>query len=75
MAKPDDRSDNWEKIGHNIGNTLQNMNETSDYIKAHDEEISEDEKQQLLEKNKRREESVKGLREEIKDEARYSKTH
>ncbi|GAY75679.1 small acid-soluble spore protein Tlp [Sporolactobacillus inulinus] len=75
MAKPDDRSDNWGKIAHNIGNTLQNINETEDYLKAHGDKISEDEKRQLLEKNQRRAESVHGLREEIKDEARFSKTH
>lgn len=74
MAKPDDRSDNMEKIENNIGHTLQNMNEASDYIKAHSEEMSEEEKQQISEKNQRRETSVEGLRDEIKDEAAYSKT-
>ncbi|MCO7124534.1 small acid-soluble spore protein Tlp [Sporolactobacillus shoreicorticis] len=75
MAKPDDRSDNWEKISRNIGNTLQNINETNDYLKAHGDKMDEEEKRQLREKNKRRDESVKGLREEIKDESAFSKTH
>ncbi|MFT8311659.1 MAG: small acid-soluble spore protein Tlp [Sporolactobacillus sp.] len=75
MAKPDDRSDNWEKISRNIGSTLQNINETNDYLKAHGDEMNEDEKRQLHEKNQRRDESVKGLREEIKDESAFSKTH
>lgn len=74
MAKPDDRSDNWEKIGQNIGHTLKNMNEANDFVKAHGNEMSEEEKRQIKEKNQRREESIEGLREEIKDEAAYSKT-
>lgn len=74
MAKPDDRSDNVDKIARNIGHTLQNIDDSKDYIKAHGEEMNEEEKQQILEKNKRREESINGLREEIQDEAAYSKT-
>lgn len=74
MAKPDDRSDNVDKIARSIGHTLQNIDDAKDYIKAHGKEMSEEEKQQILDKNQRREESINGLREEIKDEAAYSKT-
>lgn len=74
MAKPDDRSDNVEKISKNIGHTLQNIDEARDYVKAHGEEMSEEEKRQIREKNQRRESSIEGLREEIKDESAYSKT-
>ncbi|CAM3178251.1 small acid-soluble spore protein Tlp [Sporolactobacillus spathodeae] len=74
MAKPDDRSDNMEKIAKNIGHTLQNMDEANDFIKAHGNEMSEEEKQQIKEKNQRREQSIEGLRDEIKDEAAFSKT-
>ncbi|MBP3041295.1 small acid-soluble spore protein Tlp [Bacillaceae bacterium Marseille-Q3522] len=69
MAKPDDRSDNAERIENTIGHTLQNINEARDYVKAHSEEMSEKEKQQIEEKNQRRERSIDGLRNEIKDEA------
>ncbi|WP_059103689.1 small acid-soluble spore protein Tlp [Shouchella shacheensis] len=68
MAKPDDRSNNPERIENNIGHTLQNMNEDRDYVKAHADEMSEEEKQQIAAKNKRREESIEAMREEIKDE-------
>ncbi|WP_090398690.1 small acid-soluble spore protein Tlp [Natribacillus halophilus] len=68
MAKPDDRSDNPERIERNIGHTLQNHNEAEDYLKAHDEELSEEEKQQIEEKNERREESIEAMRDEIEDE-------
>lgn len=68
MPKPDDRSNNPERIENTIGHTEQNMNEARDYVNAHAEEISEKEKRQIKEKNQRREESIEGLREEIKDE-------
>ncbi|EST10870.1 small acid-soluble spore protein Tlp [Sporolactobacillus laevolacticus] len=74
MAKPDDRSDNMEKIAKNIGHTLKNMDEANDFVKAHGNEMSEEEKQQIQEKNQRREQSIEGLRDEIKDEAAFSKT-
>lgn len=68
MPKPDDRSNNPERIERAIGNTLQNMNEAEDYLKAHADDMSEEQKQQIKEKNKRREESIEGFREELKDE-------
>ncbi|UOQ93469.1 small acid-soluble spore protein Tlp [Halobacillus shinanisalinarum] len=73
MAKPDDRSNNKERIENNIGHTLQNMDEAKDYAKAHSEELSKEEMSQIKEKNQRREESIEGLREEAKDEAHNQK--
>ncbi|QDI92585.1 small acid-soluble spore protein Tlp [Salicibibacter halophilus] len=70
MAKPDDRSDNPERIERNIGHTMQNRNEAEDYLKAHADEMSEEQKQQIEEKNERREESIEAMRDEIKDEVR-----
>ncbi|MBM7676037.1 small acid-soluble spore protein Tlp [Gracilibacillus alcaliphilus] len=67
--KPDDRSDNAEKIQNTIGHTLQNMNEAEDFVKAHADEMSSEDKQAIEAKNKRRQESIEGLRAEIKDEA------
>lgn len=64
--KPDDRSDNVQKIQQNITNTIINYRETKDLINKVD---NEKEKNDLLEKNKRREQSIKGMREEIRDEA------
>lgn len=64
--KPDDRRDNVEKLQQNITNTIRNYRETEDLINKVD---SEKERNDLIEKNKRREQSIKGKREEIKDEA------
>lgn len=65
-AKPDDRRDNVERIQFNIDNTIKNYRETEDAIK-----LAEDEKQkrELEEKNKRRAQALKGMREEIREEA------
>ncbi|WP_240377306.1 small acid-soluble spore protein Tlp [Bacillus piscicola] len=73
--KPDDRSNNVERIENTIGHTLQNMNEARDFLKAHSDEMSEEAKQEIKEKNKRREESIEGLREEIKDEAAHQQRY
>ncbi|MFZ3577936.1 small acid-soluble spore protein Tlp [Virgibacillus sp. DJP39] len=68
--KPDDRSNNAERIENTIGHTLQNIDEAEDYVNAHAGEISEEEQRQIKEKNRRREESIDSLRNEIKDEVK-----
>ncbi|GAB1528810.1 MULTISPECIES: small acid-soluble spore protein Tlp [Brevibacillus] len=69
MAKPDDRSDNAEKLQQMISNTEENIRESEDYLTAHAGEISAEEKANLEAKNQRREESIEGYRAEIKDES------
>jgi len=64
--KPDDRRDNVNKIQNNINNTISNYRETEDLINNVD---SDKEKQDLEEKNQRREQSIKNMKKEIKDEA------
>ncbi|MBU5424821.1 small acid-soluble spore protein Tlp [Tissierella pigra] len=64
--KPDDRRDNVDKIQFNIDNTIQNYRETKEMISKTSDEKS---KKDLEEKQERRLESLKGMREEIKDEA------
>ena len=63
--KPDDRSDNVERLQTMVQNTIE-------YIEAAHETMqfaSPEERAQIEAKNKRREESIAGMREEIKDEA------
>ncbi len=64
--KPDDRRDNVEKIQFNIDNTIKNYNLTEELISKTDDDKK---RKELIEKNKRREESLKGMKEEIRDEA------
>lgn len=65
--KPDDRSDNVEKLQEMVKDTIHN-------IEASHETMSfapENQKEKIKAKNKRREEAIEGMREEIKDEARH----
>ena len=64
--KPDDRSDNVQKIQQNIDNVLENINLANEMIdRTNDPKTVEN----LEERNERREKALNGLRKEIKDEA------
>ena len=69
MAKPDDRSDNVEKLQRLIRETEENYRETEEYLSLHEDEIDASEAEQLRAKNARRLQSIEGFREEIRDEA------
>ena len=65
-AKPDDRRDNVENIQCNINHTIENIRKADDMI----EETSDDKmRENLKAKNERREDALKGMRSEIRDEA------
>lgn len=64
--KPDDRRDNVDRIQYNIDKTIQNCELADEMIAETDDKEM---KKTLIEKNKRREEALHGMREEIKDEA------
>jgi small acid-soluble spore protein (thioredoxin-like protein) len=68
--KPDDRSDNVEKIQHNINMTIHNMELADEMIEKTSNEKT---RQELTEKNERREDALQGMRHEIKDEAEWQK--
>ncbi|MCR1950800.1 MULTISPECIES: small acid-soluble spore protein Tlp [Clostridium] len=64
--KPDDRSDNVERIQENINNVLENIHLANEMIdKTDDPKTIEN----LEERNERRERALKGLHKEIRDEA------
>lgn len=64
--KPDDRSNNVDRIQKNIDMTIHNMELADEMIaKTSDEKM----KNALKEKNDRRRHALDGMREEIKDEA------
>ncbi|MBU5466675.1 small acid-soluble spore protein Tlp [Virgibacillus sp. MSJ-26] len=62
--KPDDRSDNVEKLQEMVQNTIENIEEAHETM----EYSSREAKDQIKAKNKRREEAIEGMRAEIKDE-------
>jgi small acid-soluble spore protein (thioredoxin-like protein) len=68
LAKPDDRSDNVEKLQQMIQNTMENIRESRDFLKAHADDMSPQDQANLKAKNERREQSIEELRGEIKDE-------
>lgn len=68
--KPDDRSDNVDKIQFNINHTIRNMEAADELIEKTDDKHM---KRELEEKNDRRRDALQGMREEIRDEARYKK--
>ncbi|MEG6522057.1 small acid-soluble spore protein Tlp [Desulfotomaculum sp. 1211_IL3151] len=68
MAKPDDRSDNVEKLQEMVQDTIQNLEEAHETLQ--NESLSEEQRQAIIDKNHRREESIRSFRDEIKDEYR-----
>ena len=68
--KPDDRRDNVNKIQENIDNTIKNYRLAEDMISLTDDEKT---RKDLEEKNKRRLDSLEGMKEEIRDEALHAK--
>jgi small acid-soluble spore protein (thioredoxin-like protein) len=69
MAKPDNRSDNVEKQQRTVRNTLENLDESEQYLAEHADEIADNELNMLDNKNRNRRQSIQGIRNEIKDEA------
>ncbi|WP_339227864.1 small acid-soluble spore protein Tlp [Oceanobacillus sp. FSL K6-2867] len=65
QPKPDDRSDNVEKLQNMVQDTIENVEEAHETMQF----SSGEEKEQIIAKNKRREEAIEGFREEIKDES------
>jgi small acid-soluble spore protein (thioredoxin-like protein) len=64
--KPDDRSDNVEKLQSMIQNTIQNMEEAEESLEFANDDTH---RAQIEAKNQRRRESIDSMRAEIKDEA------
>lgn len=64
-SKPDDRSDNVEKLQEMVHNTIENIEEAHEAMEFSNAE----ERERIEAKNRRREESITAMREEIKDEA------
>jgi small acid-soluble spore protein (thioredoxin-like protein) len=64
-SKPDDRSDNVEKLQDMVQNTIENIEESQETMSF----ASGEERQRIEDKNKRRQESIEAMRSEIKDEA------
>lgn len=67
--KPDDRSDNVEKLQDMVKNTKDNMEAAEELMPY----LDGNEREAIKKKNARREESLEGFRKEILDEAKARK--
>lgn len=65
--KPDDRSNNADRIQFNINHTIHNLEASEEMIEKTDDWKM---KKDLEEKNDRRRDALDGMRSEIKDEAK-----
>jgi len=65
--KPDDRSDNVERIQETIDNTVKNMRKAEDMMALMEDGSKS--KKDLKEKNERRAMSLEAMRREIREEA------
>ncbi|MFB7140766.1 small acid-soluble spore protein Tlp [Gottfriedia sp. NPDC056225] len=70
-SKPDNRSDNADKIQDMINNTKENIKEAETSMQIGNEQ----QKQNALEKNQRREESLSALESELRDEQSFNNTN
>jgi small acid-soluble spore protein (thioredoxin-like protein) len=63
--KPDDRSDNVEKLQNMIQNTIENYREAEASV----EFAGPEEREKIKAKNERRKKAIEGFRKEVKEEA------
>jgi small acid-soluble spore protein (thioredoxin-like protein) len=63
--KPDDRRDNVDKLREQVVNTIENLEASHDTLRM---DLPEEQKEVIRAKNRRREQSIAGKREEIRDE-------
>jgi small acid-soluble spore protein (thioredoxin-like protein) len=66
MAKPDDRSDNVQKLNTSIQKTIKSFREGQDYLNEHADEITEEEIHEK--KNSKLLKAIEGFRAEVQDE-------
>ncbi len=69
MPKPDDRSDNVERLQEHIEDTYENLDDAEDTLAAHEHEMRSGQAGAIEDKNRRRREAIEGFRDEIEDEA------
>jgi small acid-soluble spore protein (thioredoxin-like protein) len=67
--KPDDRSDNVEKLQSMIHHTIENMEEAEEAM----EFSSAEDRAQIEAKNERRRHSIEAFRSEVRDEAAHAR--
>ncbi|RWZ60902.1 small acid-soluble spore protein Tlp [Halobacillus fulvus] len=64
---PDNRADNVDRLQEKVVDTIENIEASHESLAF----ATEEEKRNIEKKNKHRNESIRAMREEIKDEARH----
>lgn len=64
-SNPDDRSNNVERLNSMVHDTIENIHKSQETLKN----AGSEERQRIEEKNKRREQSIASMSEEMQDEA------
>ena len=67
--KPDDRSDNVERLKGHLNETYENVDDAEGFLEAHADEMPPKQVDAVEDKNRRRREAIEGFRDEIEDEA------
>lgn len=63
--KPDNRRDNVEKLREQIVDTIENIEESHDTLQM---DLSEEQREEIRAKNRRRERAIADKRDELRDE-------
>lgn len=63
--KPDNRKDNVEKLREQIVDTIENIEESHDTLQM---DLADEQKEEIREKNRRREQAIADKRDELRDE-------
>jgi len=63
--KPDNRKDNVEKLREQIVDTIENIEESHDTLQR---DLADEQKEEIREKNRRREQAIADKRDELRDE-------
>lgn len=66
MAKPDNRSNNAERLEQMVSNTIENLEEAHKTLQ--NEDLKSQEREAIEAKNERREQSIQSFQSEIQDE-------
>nr|WP_226580004.1 small acid-soluble spore protein Tlp [Halobacillus litoralis] len=66
---PDNRADNVDRLQEKVTNTIENIEASHDAMRF----STEEEKRNIEKKNKRRNQSLEAMRQEIKEEAHHSR--
>ena len=73
MARPDSRTENVDRLEKTVKHTLENVDDSQQYLTEHADELSPQQASDIRASNERRLANVKTLEREIEEERRVEK--